>query len=393
MSLRACLLDPTSPDWQQAIDLLWQQAGAPHNLELLPSHFVKSTFPRMGGLVVTFHASDQLVGGGLLFPRAIMPDGRRSYTLRLHEFQQRLDAAAIQAALAPLPVVIYRPSDGVTFAPPEPRPAGVWIGPPQASDLPAITALYRAVWGSQPYPADLFSAEFGPATALVATVDGQLAGFLLGFLRFGAAHPHSDELAIESQVMAVDPAYRNHGLATRLKRVQAQDALARGLHCIQWTVDPLQLPNALLNFNRLHAIAGTFVRGYYPVQNALNRVTTSRFIVTWLPASKHGRLGLIDGGERPRLTDLPGVAVLNQGPQPLPTPAQPPWIAIAIPSDWTALQHRDRTLAIAWRDTTDAIFAEWVGWETGKYLIYTVASDEGGNSYLIGLPAGSWAWQ
>ncbi|OAN44292.1 GCN5 family acetyltransferase [Chloroflexus islandicus] len=387
------LLNPADPAWHRTIDQLWQQLGAPHNPDLLPPHFVKSTFPRMGGIVATIDANQRLVGVGLLFPRAIAADGTRSYTLRLHEFDQQLDDDLLRTAFHPVPVVIYRPRDGQTFAPPAPRPTGVWIGPPQADDLPAIAALYRAVWNSQPYPTDLFSAEFGPGTALVATVDGQLAGFLLGFFRFGGAPYPSDELAIESQVMAVDPVYRGHGLATRLKRAQARAALARGVRCIQWTVDPLQLPNALLNFNRLHAVAGAFVRGYYPVQNALNLVTASRFLITWLPASAHGRRGLVDGGERLALADLPGVAVLNDGPQPLPAPDDPPAIAIAIPPDWTALQHRDLALATAWRDATDALFAAWVGWEAGKYVIYAVARDTAGNHYLIGRPAGPWVWE
>lgn len=386
-------LDPSDPKWSTTIDHLWQQLGAPHNPELLPPHFVKSTFPRMGGIVVTFHTHDQLVGVGLLFPRALTPDGTRTYTLRLHEFDQPLRDNLVTAALHPTLVTIYRPRDGVTFAPPASRPAGVWIGPPHAADLPAITALYRAVWNSQPYPTDLFSAEFGPATALVATVDGDLAGFLLGFFRFGGNPAAPNELAIESQVMAVDPAYRNHGLATRLKRAQAHTALARGIRCIQWTVDPLQLPNALLNFNRLHAVAGAFVRGYYPVHNALNLVTASRFIVTWLPASTNGQRGLIDGGERLKLADLPSVAVLNSGPQLLPAPDDPPAIAITIPPDWTALQRRDLALATRWRDVTDALFTTWVGWAAGKYVIYAVARDTDGNPYLIGRPAGHWVWE
>ncbi|WP_322488510.1 GNAT family N-acetyltransferase [Chloroflexus sp.] len=393
MRLIARFLNPADPAWHGTIDQLWQHLGAPRNPELLPPHFVKSTFPRMGGMVATIDVHQRLAGVGLLFPRAIAADGTRSYTLRLHEFDQQLDNDLLRAAFHPTPVIIYRPRDRQTFAPLAPRPAGIWIGPPQADDLPAIAALYREVWNSQPYPTDLFSAEFGPGTALAATVDGQLAGFLLGFFRFGGAPNAPEALAIESQVMAVDPAYRGHGLATRLKREQARDALARGLHCIQWTVDPLQLPNALLNFNRLHAVAGTFVRGYYPVHNALNLVTASRFIITWLPASAHGRLGLTDGGERLTLADLPGVAVLNDGPQPLPAPDDPPAIAIAIPPDWTALQRRDLALATAWRDATDALFAAWIGWEAGKYVIYTVARDPAGNHYLIGRPAGLWMWE
>ncbi len=389
-SLTVRQLDPADPAWPSVIDQLWSAMGGSDHPDLLPPHFVKSTFPRMGGLVVVFMRHDRLAGVGLLFPRSLTPTGVRHYTLRLHEAGERLIDAAIHNALAPTPVTIYRPTDGVTFAPTTPRPSGIWIGPPQAADLPAITALYRAVWGSQPYPTDLFSAEFGPGTALVATVDGHLAGFLLGFLRFGC---HTDDLAIESQIMAVDPAYRNHGLATRLKRMQAQLALAQGLRCIHWTADPLQLPNALLNFNRLRAICGEFTRGYYPISNALNRVIASRFGLTWLPASAHGRSGLT--GERARLSlaELPGVVALNDGPRLLPAPDDPPLIAIAIPSDWTSLQQRDLALAVAWRDATDALFARWIGWSTGRYLIYAVAYGSDHPPYLIGRPAGAWAWE
>ncbi|MGC8801058.1 MAG: GNAT family N-acetyltransferase [Chloroflexus sp.] len=389
--LTAHYLDPNQDNWSATIDQLWQLLGAPQNPELLPPHFVKSTFPRMGGMVATIHVHQRLAGVGLLFPRAIAADGTRSYTLRLHEFDQQLNNDLLRAAFYPTPVIIYRPRDGQTFAPAAPRPTGIWIGPPQADDLPAIADLYRAVWNSQPYPADLFSTEFGAATTLVATVDDRLVGFLLGFWRFGALPDTPDELAIESQVMAVDPAYRTYGLATHLKRAQAHAALAHGVRCLHWTVDPLQLPNALLNFNRLHAIATEFVSGYYPVFNALNQVIASRFIITWLPASTYGRAGLVDGGERPVLTDLPGVAILNNGPHPQPAPPHPPFIAIAIPADWSALQHRDLALAHTWRTTTDAIFTEWVGWE--RYVIYTVAYDASGQPYLIGKPAGSWMWE
>lgn len=237
----------------------------------------------------------------------------------------------------------------------------------------------------------MFSREFGPGTALVATVDGQLAGFLLGFLRFGCSPMDKNELAIESQVLAVDPAYRQHGLATRLKQEQARLALASGLPCIHWTVDPLQLPNAILNFNHLYAVAGQFVRGYYPVHNEQNLVTASRFGITWLPATLHGRQGLADNRQRFQLNDLPNVTILNEGLRLRSVPPTPPLIAIAIPSDWTALQHRDLSLAMAWRDTTDALFETWIGWD--KYVIYAVASDASGHHYLIGRPAGSWIWE
>ncbi len=388
--LSAHYLDPTDRNWNATIDTLWQQAGAAQNPAFIPPHFVKSTFPRMGGLVVAFYTAENLSGIGLLFPRAII-NGARHYTLRLHEIHERLADTAIQAVLATTPAMIYRPSNGVTFAPAAPRPAGVWIGPPQAGDLDAIATLYRKVWGSQPYPPDLFSREFGPGTALVATIDGQLAGFLLGFLRFGCSPLWKNELAIESQVLAVDPTYRQHSLATRLKQEQARLALANGLYCIHWTVDPLQLPNAILNFNHLYAVAGEFVRGYYPVHNEQNLVTASRFGVTWLPATVHGRQGLSGKRQQIRLNDLPNVAILNEGLRLRSVPADPLFIAIEIPPDWTALQHRDLSLATAWRDTTDALFETWIGWD--RYVIYAVTSDDSSHYYLVGRSAGSWIWE
>ncbi len=78
--LTAHYLDPTDRNWNATIDTLWQQAGAAQNPAFIPPHFVKSTFPRMGGLVVAFYTGERLSGIGLLFPRAII-NNNRHYTL------------------------------------------------------------------------------------------------------------------------------------------------------------------------------------------------------------------------------------------------------------------------------------------------------------------------
>jgi len=63
-------------------------------------------------------------------------------------------------------------------------------------------------------------------------------------------------------MLGVLPDYRNLAIGRRLKLVQREDALARGIKLIEWTFDPMELKNAFLNIEKLGAI----VRRYYPNQ-------------------------------------------------------------------------------------------------------------------------------
>lgn len=389
-------LDLLHPD---QIDATWQSLGAPENPALLPAYFVKTTFVKMGGQVLALRAE----GGGLcgvilLFPRAIAA-GRRVFTARLHATAPLPEDAELErlvgSRVAPDHAILYRPEWGRSFADERQEAEGFGLGAPGPADLADIRALQDAIWQGGPgdrYPDDLHSVEFGLPTSLVARRDGRLAGFLFGFFRFGGLEGlaasglgHRTDLSLESQVMGVDPAYRRFGLAALLKREQAQRALAAGLDVIHWTADPLQFPNAALNFGRLRAVSGEHYRAYYPFQNALNRVTASRLGLTWLPRSAWGRAGLeaqAPHGER-GLGRFPGCAILNDGPQRLAAPGDAPQIAVEIPADWTDLQQRDPDLAGAWRDATDALLGDRLGFAPGRYLIADVAA-EGGRRYLIG---------
>jgi predicted GNAT superfamily acetyltransferase len=386
---------------------LWARL-APQGDALLPAHFVSATFARMGGRMA-IAANGAL---GLLFPRSLLlADGmrlpssagqnpqpkiqnptRRQYTLRLHG---QADLAELAALLAPDEFVLHDPRQTERLSyPASHMPAGEFdLGAPAQAELAAIRALHAAVWGddaSARYPADLFSAEFAPATALVARRDNQLLGFLLGFYRFGLAAleglalPWRSDLAVESQVMAVAPAARRSGLAATLKRTQARQTLAAGLDLIHWTADPLQYANAALNFGRLRALAGEHYADYYPFRNALNRLPAARLGLIWLPRSAHGSRGLHDdptpiGGS---LTRFPGCVKLNDGPQPRAGSTDAPWIALEIPADWTALQHADLALATRWRATSDTLLARYLGFAPGRYLISDVAG-ESARRYLV----------
>ncbi|MEI7642763.1 MAG: GNAT family N-acetyltransferase [Chloroflexales bacterium] len=407
MSLRIDFLDPTTPTWPAELASLWADLGAPHNPDLLPDYFVQTTFVRMGGRALRIADDDGLYGVALLFPRDV-EGGRRVYTLRVSDLEsgaearygqriRRYDnsvcAERVGHMLRPYAIIPYRPSDARTYAATHRQFDVFDIGAPGAEELPSIRALRAAIWGTAPgvhqYPSDLYSAEFGPGTALVARTVGTLAGFLLGFYRFAGLDELErvgvdTALGIESQMMGVAHNLRRAGLAAALKRAQATAALDRGIGVIHWTADPLQFPNATLNFHKLRAVAGEFYPAFYPFQNELNRVHASRFGITWLPTSAWGSVGRADRPREDRhLARFPGCVILNHGPQILTDSRGAPHIAVEIPVDWTALQRDDLAAATAWRAATDTILAEAVGFASGRYLIADVAMASE-RHYLVG---------
>ncbi|MCX7791528.1 MAG: GNAT family N-acetyltransferase [Chloroflexaceae bacterium] len=397
MSLSWTVIPGDSATWVAEVDVLYAlpaMAAQP----LVPAYFVKTSFARMGGGLAVLHdGSDPApLAVGLLFPRAIV-DGQPVYTLRLHVLGPLPGTEELQTTLepclAPARVVIYLPEAGRTFAATHTASGAFDIGAPSLAELPAIRRLRGVIWGldeSEAYPDDLHSAEFAPATSLVARHNGQVVGFLLGFFRFGLpaleglALPYRLDLLVESQTMGVAAAHRSAGVAAALKREQARQALARNLEVIHWTADPLQFPNAVLNFTRLRAVAGEFYRAYYPFQNVLNRTTASRLGLVWLPRSARVQAAL-DGAPRNEQSGLgrfPGCAILNDGPHPRPCPPDAPHLALEVPADWTALQHDDPQVAAAWRAASDALLEACLGFAPGRYLIGDTAI-EGGRHYLV----------
>lgn len=437
MNLRLTLINHTATRWPNELAALWQALGAPYNPDLPPDYFIQTTFVKMGGRVIALHAAERTCGVALLFPRGVEA-GRRIYTLRVsealghreHALGNRMgnmlvSSAAQRTATAehqhlirsvsellathmpeflPLSqfddkavadIRIHYPQRAYGYAPSYHRVGDFTIGAPSSAELAAIRAMHITIWGATPgaqYPDDLHSSEFGPATSLVARAGDRLAGFLLGFYRFGGLNGLErtgvdTSLSIESQVMGIDPGVRRSGLAATLKRVQAAESLALGIGVIHWTADPLQFANAALNFHKLRAVAGEFYPAYYPFQNALNRVPASRFGIVWLPRTPWGQRGMKD---RPRgdlsLSRFPGCVVLNAGIEHVGVPDGAAYIAIEIPADWTNLQISDLEAAQAWRSVTDTIFSEVIGYTSGRYLITDVAS-AGERRYLIGQPA------
>jgi len=201
------------------------------------------------------------------------------------------------------------------------------------------------------------------------------------------------ELRIESQVMGVLPTYRGLRLGYLLKKLQASQALTQGIGIIHWTVDPLQYPNAALNFGLLRTLCFTFTPDYYPFRNELNRGPASRLSLTWLIGSSRVRdIPLHDARSTViNLAHQPEIVRVNQGWQATQFDVDAPLIALEIPADWTKLQQAAPAEALQWRTATDQLFGHYLGSSPGQYVITDVGVD-GEQRFLIAqrVHAGLW---
>lgn len=400
-----------SRQWGAELERIGVELGAGDNPVLFPYHFLYVTLPKIGGMFAIFREGEQRVGVGFLFPRALHAVGiatQRVYTLRYHRLRHSsapsdLVATACAAKLG-APVVFYDPTGPLTYVPTSQITGAVEIGHPSEAEAASMRSLQREVWGSPDeflYPTDLHSQEFGAGSSLVARVDGVVAGFLFGFYRFdggplpqGWEHRLNGAFRLESQTMAVAPAYRGLRIANLLKRAQAEQAWRQGIGIINWTADPLQYPNAALNFGLLRAIAFEFTPNLYPFRNDLNRVHASRFSLTWTVGAKRVHdTPLV--GSKATIVDLsrqPQILVVNDGWRTARFDGEAPLIAIEIPSDWTALQQNDVGLAQAWRTVTDTLFQRYVGLEAGQYVVTGVGTHDE-RRYLVAERTSDELWR
>ena len=389
------LVDTNAAGWPAELDRLRSILGAPHNPTLFPAHFLSATLPKIGGGVVTFRRGDRLVAVGFIFPRALRDD-RRIYTMRFHPVDGSLTPASADRLSADVGrllggghVVCYDPTALQGFiGTSRGAEVGVVLAPPTAADAEAIPRLQAAIWGATSdflYPADLHSEGFAPGSTLVARLDGKTVGFLFGFAKFGGSQlpdlweqQFGGDFRVESQLLGVVPEARQHGVGQLLKLKQGINARQQGIGFINWTVDPLQYGNAVLNFGRLKAVAFDFYPDHYGFRNELNQVAASRFGISWPMQTARVEQALTET-IRATIVDLRDDTTIpraNSGYEDLRLDLDAPTIAIEVPADWTALQRTDLAAATRWRVATDAIFARYLGSNLGQYAVVGVARDE-----------------
>ncbi len=389
LPLTVSRLDSQAPDWPEQVQALRSTLGADHNPNLLPPQFVFATMREIGGDILQWHSGPHLLAAGI---RLTTLDTART---KRHLICYHLAPAGRAAALSPsdlqrtathlfadTPIQMY---DGAgTHAWPTPAVLetvdGITYGPPSVADTAAIRQLQSTIWQAADtylYPTYIHDPDFSAAWSLVAHYEGQLLGFLVGFLHDGAVGPLPPALSakpgtviLESLLLGIHPDYRARNIAFHLKRIQAVQAQQRGIHHIQWVVDPLQYRNARLNLGRLGAVSGQFLRDYLPFRNALNQVHASRLRLMWPLQSTFVQQVLQTTHRAPlNLNELATVGVVNEGLDRVRLNLTHDWLAVEIPNDWDSLQRTHLSLAQQWRDMTDEVLAHYLGTAGGPYLI------------------------
>jgi predicted GNAT superfamily acetyltransferase len=168
------------------------------------------------------------------------------------------------------------------------------------TDFDRAAEIQDAVWSYEP-SARMSQKAFLLATQIGGQVMGAFAGdTMVGYamslpgIRNGHAYLHSHHLAVLSQ-------WRNAGVGRRLKLAQRDEALARGIELIEWTFDPLEIPNAHLNIAKLGAVIRRYRRNFYgesssPLHGGL---PTDRVFAEWWLASDRVERAL--RGEQPQM--------------------------------------------------------------------------------------------
>ena len=116
---------------------------------------------------------------------------------------------------------------------------------------------------------------------------------ILGFV-FGMTGVRDGQLVHWSDMLAVRPEARDHGIGRRLKLYQRSLVAELGVTQILWTFDPLVSRNAHLNLNALGARVTDYVPDMYGADtgSTLHQgIGTDRFVVAWEVGGGAGQVG------------------------------------------------------------------------------------------------------
>src|ERR1700727_26562 len=176
-------------------------------------------------------------------------------------------------------------------------------------ELRACVALQKEIWNftdADLVPLRMFVVAEKVGGQVMGAFDGrELVGFALSVPGTRSGH-----IYLHSHMLAVGRPYRNRGLGRRLKLLQREDALARGIELIEWTFDPLEIKNAYLNIEKLGAISQRYNINQYgitssPLQGGL---PSDRLIAEWWLKSKRVET-LLATGKNPPVTSESSIEV------------------------------------------------------------------------------------
>lgn len=396
--------------FNQQVDILFSSFPLGGKDGLFPPHFVRSTFPKIGGHIVSVQKHNALFYG-LYMPG----NGLNNTTATIRYVQRGFSEEEIKKVKDHIQSSMSH-GEPVSFFDTAKKNKETFVGQLVSThngfdialpnDIQARQAqeLQQSVWQVDDpaylYPFDLYHPEAGTATRLVAVHDDDVVGFLFGFYGegkqwFGVEDGFKEGTWIESQLMGVSETYRRLGIGKSLKLQQRLDALEQGVGVIHWTVDPLQAGNAFLNLNTLGAVAVQHYEDYYPFRNSLNQVKASRIGVSWILNSD--RVAALAQEEAVQLhfenflndsrVEIIRPIIISGGePKSFEknewTP-QGDTILLEIPSNWNAIQTQNTALASLWRDTSDFVLSKLLDINTMRGITGVVKDANAGSTYLV----------
>jgi predicted GNAT superfamily acetyltransferase len=167
------------------------------------------------------------------------------------------------------------------------------------AEFEACVLLQRQTWGTHdlevtPRKSFMLAQELGGQVIGAFDQSGRMVGMVMAMAALESSTAPAYDLPkpyLHSHMLAVVPEYRNQGLGARLKLVQREDALARGIERMTWTFDPLAAKNAYLNLHRLGAIARRYSPDFYGVSSSRLQagLPTDRLHADWWLASARVR--------------------------------------------------------------------------------------------------------
>jgi predicted GNAT superfamily acetyltransferase len=237
----------------------------------------------------------------------------------------------------------------------------------------------RLIWGdgfSELVPAVVFwfASRTGGIVAGAFDESGTMIGFLFGMTGWDGTRPIH-----WSDMLAVLPSHRGHGLGFALKRYQRDRLLESGVTTVHWTFDPLEARNAHLNFARLGVTSREYIRDAYGASSSPlhEGIGTDRLVVTWALDSERVRRRMEGADSR---LEYDGGEVVNPEDGALRLDLTAPRVWLRVPGDIQTLKTRDPDAARQWREDTRAGFEAYLargyqvrdlvrGKEGGRYLL------------------------
>lgn len=226
----------------------------------------------------------------------------------------------------------------------------------------ACVELQCQVWGSsfaELRPAAILKVcqRVGGVAAGAFDANGQLVGFV-----FGITGIENGDVVHWSDMLAVRPDLRDHGIGRLLKEFQRDTVRSLGAKRIYWTFDPLVARNAHLNINRLGVGIVEYVPDMYGSEttSALHHgVGTDRFIAAWQVSGVAAAPLPRSGAAIAQSAAVQQSRILNQvdasgaptAPD-LPDGLREPMLRVAIPLEIDRIQATSLASAALWRSTS-----------------------------------------